>query len=247
MVPLHSASVPYQQQHQHQHQYGGQYQSSSMAEPSTRAPSFQDMQQQTDQHQLHGAMSTNSRLQLLSNLTRSPSTQSSSSTPANYSQSGVPVQPLYQQYPHQHALQTQPSPNNMSSYYQDQSSLVSPSTYGNPSPDRSALGQRLLPPDTHDNGANSHILQPQTYWPNQASTTTTSTTFGIPDNTHTITRPASPALYDRARGTVVAAPTATMQLPHPHPTGSLATAAPAVSTGTGYYVRAAGTLRKFPG
>lgn len=239
-VTLHSASVSYQHQHQHQHQYGEQYQSSSMAEPSRRAPSFQDMQQQTNQHQLqHSDMTANNRQQLLSNSTRSPSIHSSSSTPATFSQSGLPAQALYQSQ-HQHNLQNQPSPNT-STYYQEQPSLVSPSSYVQPSPDRSTLGQRLIPPDTHDTGVSSHMLhQPQTYWSNQTSNL--SPTFAIPE-THTLNRPASPALYDRARGAVVAVPATTMQLPHPHPT-SLATP---FTSGTGYYVRAAGTLRKFPG
>lgn len=233
VVPLHSTMTPYEDRQQQQHQHGEPYQSSSMAEPAPRAPAFHELQQQTDQQQMQDTMATNNRQPLLSNSKRPPSIQSSSSTPANFTRSSLPAQPLYES-PHQTTLQTHPSPN-MSSYYQEQSSLVSPTTYVQPPTDRSAPC--------------SHILQPQNYWSNlhQASTLPPSpSTFNPqPSLPETITRPTSPALYDRARGAVVAVATAAMQLPHPHPT-SLATQS-SFSEGAGYYVRAAGTLRKFPG
>lgn len=224
MMPLHSPLVS----------HIGQYQP-DVPEPTPQASSSPYGQQQTGQQPY--SVTANSRQQLLPASSRplwrpearSSSLQSSPSTPANFAQPPLPVQPFHQ-YPHQHSVQPLQGqePPSIPAWLQEQSSVVSPSSYEHSSPDRSVLEQQRMPPDAHHNG-NSHL--PQTYWPNQATAS-----YGAPDTSTFPPPSATNLVYDRALGTAAARTMAPLPCPR-----SLAT-----QLAAGYYVRAAGKLRIYP-
>lgn len=217
-MQMHSPALPpyHHQQQQQQHQYGGQYGMSTAPEPAPRVPSSPYIHQQILQQ-------PHVRHQEFPTLTRSPwrpegrsSSIQASPHTSNFSQPPLSTQPLHH-YPHLVQTPEDQAQPNMPAYFQEQPPLGPPTSYEASSPDRSALERQ--PPDSH-NGENSH------YWQHadQAS-------FRLPS------RPDSaPLVYDRARG--AAASTQTVQLPSPRDlTAPLA---------TGYYVRAAGTLQRYP-
>ncbi|CAN8096455.1 unnamed protein product [Discula destructiva] len=228
----------------HQHQYGGQYQPTipAVPEPVLRTSSSPYVQQQQPGQQQHNSYSSsNTRQQLFTNSTRSSwrrssSIQSPSSTLTNFPQPPLPVEP-FPQYPQQTSVQPLqgPTPPSMPAYFQEQPPLAPSSSYENSSPGRSALEQRL-PPDAPDsnssnnNNNNNDGGSNLPYWPNQ-----TPTAFAMPD-APTARPPSIPLAYDRARGGAPEA--AAALLPDPR------TLAGQLSTG--YYVRAAGTLQRYP-
>lgn len=226
----------------YQPQYGQQYPMPMItdAAPRVTLPTYTQQHPGPPQSQVVPA---NTRQQLLSTTVRSstwrpegqsPSGQSSPRAPANFTQSPHPTQPF--QYPTQPSgqpMQEQHPPSTSADFPQQPLSVHS--SYQNQLPERSPLEQHS--PDTQALVGSGHL--PQNYWPQQPHTS-----FELPEMTpnHPTGRPPSMSLvYDQAQGTE--ASTTPPQLPFPVTAQSRSLLA---NVTPGYYVRAAGTLQKYP-
>lgn len=208
-------------------------------------------------------MPVNTRQQLLSTSVRptswhpegrSPSGQSASPAPTNFPQQSPHMAQPFQYNPNQQQPPGQPmqeqSPSSTSAAFSQQPPPSMHSTsYPNSLPERSPLDHHHhhSPPDGQAL-VGSH-LPPTNYWPPQPPPSTTP--FEIPEitaapNHHSSTgRPPSlPLVYDQSQAGPTEASSATPpQLPFPvagQARSLLANVTP------GYYVRAAGTLQKYP-
>lgn len=208
-------------------------------------------------------MPANTRQQLLSTSVRptswhpegrSPSGQSASPAPTNFThQSPHMAQPFQynpnQQQPPGQPMQEPPPSSTSADFSQQPPPSVHSTSYPNSLPERSPLDHHHhhSPPDGQAL-VGSH-LPPTNYWPPQPPPSTTP--FEIPEipaapNHHSSTgRPPSlPLVYDQSQAGPTEASSATPpQLPFPvagQARSLLANVTP------GYYVRAAGTLQKYP-